>query len=310
MSAGAGKTGPLVAVLPASRLAGALAHAVTAGGCVPTGDVSRAEGLVWCRSRPDGLAELLEAAPHLRWVQLPYAGIEAFGQLVDSARTWTCAKGVYGAAVAEFALGLILAGLRRIDRYAARRVWEPLPQQTLDGRHVAILGAGGIGLALTRLLLPFGARVSVVSRSGRPVEGATALPFSETADVLADADVVVLALPLVAETTGLVDAAFLSGMKRSAWLVNVARGRVVVTDDLVAALKDGVIAGAALDVTDPEPLPPGHALWKLPNAIVTPHVANTPETGTGSLMALVEENCRRLASGVELAGRIDPALGY
>lgn len=303
-------TGRPVALAPAGRLAETLAAAVEAGGGSPVEEVADAEALVWCDWRPGGLAEVLAEAPGLEWVQLPYAGIEAFSSLLDEKRTWTCAKGIYGSSVAEFALGLMLAGLRRIDRYARASEWSPLPQRTLEGSTVAILGAGGIGLALARMLQPIGAKVSLVSRSGARVEEFDTLPESATAEAVATADVVVLALPLTPATTGLVDRRFLAAMREDAWLVNVARGGVVVTDDLVEALEEASIGGAALDVTDPEPLPAGHRLFQLENAIVTPHVANTSETGTADLSRLVTENTRRFLAGETLLGLVDPRLGY
>ncbi len=303
-------TSGAVALAPAGPLAEALAPAVSAGGALLTEDPRKAAALVWCHHRPGPLAELLAQAPGLGWVQLPYAGIEEFRGLLDDKRAWTCAKGVYGPAVAEFALGLMLAGLRRIDRYARAREWEPLAQRTLAGARVAILGAGGIGQALARLLGCLGAEAILVSRSGAPLPGLDTRPESATMEVVAGADVVVLALPLTPETTGLVDASFLAAMKEDAYLVNVARGQVVETAALAAALEEGRLGGAALDVTDPEPLPAGHRLYELDNVIVTPHVANTPEIGTAALFALVKENTRRFLSNEPLLGLVEPALGY
>lgn len=299
-----------IALLPEGRLATALGPAVTSAGAEVTDDPVEADALVWCNWRPDGLGETLAEAPGLGWVQLPYAGIERFVSLLDDKRTWTCAKGIYGPAVAEFALALLLAGFRGIDRYSRERRWKEYPQRTLDASKVAILGAGGIGRSLAKMLAPLGAEVTVVSRSGNPLPEARTLPESETLSVVAEADAVVLALPLTPATTGLVDRAFLAGMKEGAWLVNVARGQVVVTADLVEALEEGRIGGAALDVTDPEPLPEGHRLFELDNAIITPHVANTAEIGTASLFRLVSENVRRFQEGTELLGRVDPTLGY
>jgi phosphoglycerate dehydrogenase-like enzyme len=129
-------------------------------------------------------------------------------------------------------------------------------------------------------------------------------------EAVADADVVVLALALTPETKGLVNSTFLRAMRPHAWLVNVARGGHVVTDDLVAALRAGTIGGAALDVTDPEPLPDGHALWSLPNCIVTPHIGNTPEMGLPLIAERVQRNVAHFASGEPLEGVVDVGLGY
>lgn len=301
---------PRVAVVPDGPLARQLERAVSDSGAELAADLSAAQGLIWCSSRPAGLAQILDENPRLCWVQLPYAGVEAFSDLFGGDRTFTCAKDIYGEAVAELALGLLISAFRRLHLYAVARTWRPLEQSSLAGSAVTILGAGGIGRALVRVLNPLGAEVTVVSRSGAAVKGARSLPAEATLEAVASADAVVLALPLTAQSTGLVDGAFLARMRPSAWLVNVARGKIVVTDDLVQALESATIAGAALDVTDPEPLPDGHRLFELENVIVTPHVANTPELGTPLLGRLVVKNCRRFVAGEELLGRIDPALGY
>ena len=130
------------------------------------------------------------------------------------------------------------------------------------------------------------------------------------AHALPGADLVVVALALTPETEGIIAAGELGLMERHAWLVNVARGRHVVTDDLVAALREGKIGGAGLDVTEPEPLPSGHPLWSLPNCLITPHVGNTPEMAVPLLAARIVTNVRRFASGEELIGPVDVDAGY
>ena len=129
-------------------------------------------------------------------------------------------------------------------------------------------------------------------------------------DVLSGADIVVLALALTPETEGIISSTELSLMERHAWLINVARGAHVVTDDLVVALRSGVIGGAGLDVTEPEPLPAGHPLWALPNCIITPHVGNTPEMAVPLLAERITANVRRFAEGEDLLGPVDIELGY
>ncbi len=131
-----------------------------------------------------------------------------------------------------------------------------------------------------------------------------------SSSTLTDADFVVVTLALTPETTGIVDATVLDAMPEHAWVINVARGRHIVTDHLVAALINGDIAGAALDVTEPEPLPDGHALWSMPNVIVTPHVGNTREMGLPLLAARVQENVRRFCASEELIGVVDVDAGY
>ena len=294
-------------------MASELGDRVRRAGLVVTGEPSAADAVVWTSPGADGLAEVLRAAGRVRWVQLPLAGIERFVPLARS-RTdgvvWTCAKAIYGPAVAEMTLALLVGAFRQLHRYARARSWQPLPGRLLAGAEVVILGGGGIGRSLVRMLGPLDAAVTVVSRTGAPLDGAHTVAAGATIDAVATGDAVVLALPLTDQTRGMVDGRFLAAMRPTAWLVNVARGPIVVTDDLVSALRDGTVAGAALDVTDPEPLPDGHPLWELQNAVVTPHVTNTPQLGVGALGDLVEANARRFAAGEPLAGLVDPAAGY
>jgi phosphoglycerate dehydrogenase-like enzyme len=176
---------------------------------------------------------------------------------------------------------------------------------------VVIVGTGGIGLSLARMLVPFGVRIVGVNRSGAPLEGADrTVTTAELDEVLPDGDYVVIAAALTDATRGLFDRNRLRRMGEDAWLVNVARGGLVVTPDLVGALKEGVIAGAALDVTDPEPLPDDHELWGLDNVLITPHVANTWDMALPDLRALVGRNVANFVEGRGLEGLVDPSLGY
>lgn len=303
---------PAIAVLP-HHGARSLVDAVAAGGGRVV-DVAEADGLVWTDHRdPRGLASVLDDHRHLRWVQLPWAGIEPYAEVVraHADRTWTCGKGVYADPVAEHALALLLAGLRGLDRFASARTWTAGRGTNLIGAPVTIVGGGGIARSLLRLLAPFGCDVTVVRRSPEPVGGARrVLPADRLDEALGGAVAVVLALPLVPETEGLIDRRRLGLLAAGACLVNVARGRHVVTDDLVAALRDGTLGSAGLDVTDPEPLPDGHPLWDLPNALVTPHTANTEEMAEPLLAARVTDNVRRWIAGEPLIGPVDPARGY
>ncbi|HSK25219.1 MAG TPA: D-isomer specific 2-hydroxyacid dehydrogenase family protein [Egicoccus sp.] len=301
---------PKIAVLPDSSPQ-VLRDAVEAGGGTVVG-IADADALIWADPKdPGGLRGALDANPQVRWVQLPYAGIEPFVDALDHDRTWTCGKGVYAEPVAEHALALALGGMRGIGRYARETAWsEPYGVNLLGGR-VTILGGGEITRSLVRLLRPFGAHLTVVRRNPEPIDGVAEVMGSDRLhDALRGADLVVLALALTPETAGIIDAAALDAMPEHAWLVNVARGGHIVTEDLVAALREGRIGGAALDVTDPEPLPEGHALWDLPNAIITPHTANTPEMGRVLLAARVRENVQRFGDGAELIGPVDVDLGY
>ncbi len=290
-----------------------LAQAVADGGGLVV-EPAEAEALVWsAHEDPDGLAQLLAGAPGIAWVQLPWAGVEPYVEVIraHAGRRWTCGKGVYAEHVAEHALALGLAGLRALpDRVRARTWGDPAGVSLVDGR-ATILGGGGIAQALLALLAPMRTEVTVVRRRPEPLPGAARVVGpGDLHAALAGADLVVLALALTPETAGIIDAAALRRMERHAWLVNVARGGHVVTDDLVRALREGWIGGAALDVTDPEPLPDGHPLWDLPNVIITPHCANTPEMAVAPLSARVRENVRRYAAGEPLLGPVDPDAGY
>jgi phosphoglycerate dehydrogenase-like enzyme len=286
-------------------------EAVVAGGAEVV-EPSEAHALVWTdHADPEGLAALLADHPQIRWVQLPWAGIEPYVEVVDAERLWTCGKGVYAEPVAEHALALALAGMRGLGTYARASTWTKPEGVNLLGARVTVLGGGGITESLLRLLGPFGTSTTVVRRRPVPMEGAARVVGVDGLDEsLRDADLVVLALALTPDTVGIVDAQRLGLMTRHAWLVNVARGRHVVTDDLVTALREGWIGGAGLDVTDPEPLPDDHPLWTLPNCIVTPHVANTPDMAMPLLSARITENVRRWAAGEPLLGPVYPELGY
>ena len=151
----------------------------------------------------------------------------------------------------------------------------------------------------------------MVRRSADPFPGATrTVTTDDLHDAVAEADAVIIALALTEETTGLIDAATLAAMRSDAWLCNVGRGGHVVTDDLVEALRAGTIAGAVLDVTDPEPLPDGHPLWELDNCVITPHVGNTPEMGLPLIAERVRVNVARWIAGEPLLGPVDVAAGY
>jgi phosphoglycerate dehydrogenase-like enzyme len=270
------------------------------------------EALVWLDTHDvTGLRDALAAAPSVRWVQLPSAGVESLAEVVDETRTWTCAKGAYARPVAEHALALALAGLRQLPSRVAARTWGRQAGTSLFGQRVTILGGGGIARSFLELLAPFEVEATVVNRSGRPVPGAAhTVSVSGLDAVLPDALVVVLALSLTAETRGIIGAQQLGLMGEATWLVNVARGGHLNTDALVEALRHGSIAGAALDVTDPEPLPEGHALWDLANCIITPHTADTIEMVLPLLAERIRTNVVRFATGEELVGLVDPAAGY
>ena len=301
---------PRCALLPEGHQP-SLKTAITEGGGHLVA-VEDAEAVVWTDPRDAaGLGEVLDQHPDLRWVQLPFAGIEPFTHLLDRERLWTCGKGVYAEPVAEHALALSLASMRGIGRYARTAHLSGPFGVNLLGAHVCILGGGAITRSLARLLQPFGVSLTVVRNRVEPLPGVNeVVGLDQLHAALAGADLVVLALALTDHTEHVIDAAALEAMSPDAWLVNVARGRHVDTPALLDALREGRIAGAALDVTDPEPLPDDHPLWQLSNVIITPHVGNTPEMGLELLWQRVRHNVERYARGEELLGPVHVELGY
>lgn len=293
------------------------ADAVRAAGGTVTDLDEATRGILWLsNSGPDVLAEALSAHPGVGWVQLPWAGIDAFADTVAEfggrGVVFTSAKGAYARPVAEHALACILALLRGFPVRLRARSWGEKFGRTLYGARVVIVGAGGIALELMRLLEPFKTTVTIVRRSSEPVPGAArTITLAGLNDALADADVVVLAAALTPDTRHLMGRDELAAMLPHAVLVNVARGGLVDTAALVETLDAEGIAGAALDVTDPEPLPDGHPLWQHPLAIITPHSADTPEMTKPLLAERIEVNVRSfLAADGQLLGIVDTRHGY
>jgi phosphoglycerate dehydrogenase-like enzyme len=275
-------------------------------------DVDDAEALVWTDPfDAEALRRLLASHEPIRWVQLPFAGVDRFAALFDDGRTWTSTKGAYSEAVAEHALALGLAGLRQLPRRARASSWGEQAGVRLAGGRVTVLGGGGITEAFLRLLAPFDVESIVVRRHVAPVPGASQVVGPDELHASLDgARLVVLALALTPETKGIIGGPELDRMAPEAWLVNVARGAHVVTDDLVSVLRAGTIGGAALDVTDPEPLPDGHPLWDLDNCLITPHTANTWEMAEPMFAARIGANVGRWQRKEPLLGQVDLALGY
>ncbi|MDP9074849.1 MAG: D-isomer specific 2-hydroxyacid dehydrogenase family protein [Actinomycetota bacterium] len=306
-----------MAIVPADRRAG-LAEAIeSAGGTVV--DLGSADGLVWTATgfepgfQAAELVDTLRRHPNIGWIQLPWAGVEPYAAagVFDHDHRWTSAKGVYSKPVAEHALALTLAGFRDLKRFGLARGWTAQSARTLFGASVTIFGGGGITDELIRLLAPFDCRVTVVRKRPRAMAGvAGVVGWDHRDQALAGADAVVLALALTPETEGFLGRPQFETMADHAWVVNIARGRHIVTSDLVEALSTQVIGGACLDVTDPEPLPDDHPLWALPNCLITPHTANTQAMAAPLLASRVADNVARLAAGRPLAGQVDPDLGY
>ncbi len=288
--------------------------AVEAGGGVVVDVAERPDALVWLNPGDvEGLADALTTAPDVAWVQLPLAGVERIVEagLFDDKRIWTCAKGSYAEPVAEHALALTLAGLRHLPTRVVARSWGKPAGTSLYGQPVTILGGGGITASLLEQLAPFRVESTVVRRQAAPVPGADrTVPVSELHAVLPGSLVVVLALALTPETRHIIGRPELALMDERTWLINVARGGHVDTDALVDALTTGSIAGAALDVTDPEPLADGHPLWDLENCIITPHTADTIEMVLPLLAERIRTNVSLFAASGALVGRVDTEAGY
>lgn len=247
--------------------------------------------------------EAMTRMPALRRVQSLWAGVDAVWPFLPDGVDLHNAAGVHDASTAELAVGLAIARLRGIDEFArnqATGTWAPQRNDSLADRRVLVLGYGRIGQAIEARLVPFECDVVRVARTARTLDdGRVVHAMDELPDLLPTVDVVILIVPASPETVGLVDAGFLARMKRGALLVNVARGPVVVTDDLVAALRAGQVR-AALDVTDPEPLPSGHPLWTAPGVLISPHVGGNSSAFEPRARRLVAAQLRRLASGEPL----------
>jgi phosphoglycerate dehydrogenase-like enzyme len=262
--------------------------------------------------------ELLDRAPKLRFVQSISAGTDQYDKALFRERgvRLASAQGANERAVAEHALALTLALKRHIhlgrDAQRGKR-WRPMiaeplaREQEIGGLHVVVVGFGRIGQRVGRLLKAFGCHVTGLRRDAAPVRDAAddVRSIAALAEVLPEADIVVLTCPLTPETTGLIGREALARMKNSAILINVARGKVVDEPHLIAALQAGDIAGAALDVMVEEPLPADSPLWSMPNVLITPHSAGETGRYEANVIDILEENLGRLWRGeAELKNQI------
>lgn len=245
-----------------------------------------------------GVDEAFAALPAVEVVQLLSAGADMFVGRVPPGVVLCDGRGVHGSSTSEWVVAAILAAVREFPHFVRAQAagrWDRRFTDDLPGKRVLVVGAGDVGAAIRRRLLPFEVEVTMVGRRERPgVHPVGALP-----DLLGSADIVVVVVPLTPQTRGLVDAAFLARMADGALLVNAARGPVADTDALTAELLSGRLR-AALDVTDPEPLPAGHPLWSAPGLLLTPHVAGSVHAFPRRAYALVREQARRWAAGEPL----------
>ena len=248
---------------------------------------------------PDQALEVLDVMGSLQVVQTLTAGVDDVLAHLPAGVTLCNAAGVHDASTAELAVGLAIASLRGFPGFVRAQdkgTWLHARHDALADRRVVLLGAGSVGSAIAARLAPFDVSLRVVARTARDgVHG-----VEELRDLLPTADVVILAIPYGAETHHLVDSVFLSALPDGALVVNVARGPVVDTDALFAELTSGRLR-AALDVTDPEPLPPDHPLWLAPNVLITPHVGGDTSAFLPRAWRLLQQQLDRFASGEPLA---------
>jgi phosphoglycerate dehydrogenase-like enzyme len=270
---------------------------------------------------PERLAWAVRTAPALRFVQATAAGA---GQQVRRAELTaeelarvaiSSASGVHAVPLAEWSMFGLLAftkGLPRLRRDAVQRHWGHYPIDELRGQTLLVVGVGAIGLEVARLASAFGMRVVGVRRNaGEQLPHVDSLhPPEQLRELVPDAHAIVVTLPLTDETRGLIDRATIDLMRDGAIFVNVGRGKVVDEDALIDALRSGKLAGAALDVTAKEPLPPESPLWEMENVILSPHTAALSWHENERIVELFAENLRRYLRGDELLSRVDTSVFY
>lgn len=247
---------------------------------------------------PPATLAAIARLPKLKVVQLMSAGAERVIPYIPEGVTLANARGAHDAATAEWTVGAIVASLRNFPRFTKAQEageWDFTASESVAGKHVLIVGYGSIGAAVERRLAGWEITIDRIAR--HPRQGVR--PVTELHEALEKADVVVILLPVTDATRHLVDADFLKSMKDGALLVNAARGPIVDTDALLAELTSGRIS-AALDVTDPEPLPPGHPLWKAPGLLLTPHVGGAITDASDRAYAVVRDQLARYAVGEPL----------
>lgn len=285
----------------------------------PDGDMSDAEALLRWWTPEAALRRILAGAPRIRWIHTPSAGVDNIlvPEVLERDILLTNSAGSNAIPIAEFTLMFMLGQAKRVRELAAltpENAWERAPQLRLSelaGRTALIIGLGHIGSAIARRAAAFEMRVIGSRRRAQPA------PHVERVvgeggwrELLPEADYVVIAAPLTSATRGMFDAAALAQMRRDAYLINVARGEILDTPALIAALHAGQIAGAALDVTPQEPLPPDHPLWGAPNIWITPHISWSSPQIRDRALDIFLENLRRYRAGEPLLNVVDKARGY
>ena len=301
----------LVAIEPKSFTS--YEEAVVSGGGKVAPLSKQVKALIWTDySAPELLAKTLSENPQIEWVQLPFAGVDAFAKILAAPVRFTSAKGSYKEPVAEHALALALALGRKLPIRVKATSWGKREAVSFYDSNVLIIGAGGIAEELIGMLKPFRAKISVCRNQGEAqIPGAMEVfGLASLSKKISDADLVVVACALTEKTRGMFDLELFSKMKSTAFLVNVARGPIVNTLDLLKALDQGLLAGAAVDVTDPEPLPDGHPMFGRDDLIVTPHTADTKEIVERHFAIRVQQNVKAYLGQGPWIGQVDPERGY
>ncbi|WP_068278162.1 D-2-hydroxyacid dehydrogenase [Aldersonia kunmingensis] len=263
------------------------------------------------------LRDCWDVAEALKWVHVASAGVDTllFGDLVESNVVVTNSRGIFDRPIAEYVLASILAFAKDLPtsaRLQRERTWRHRETELITGTRALIVGTGAIGRETARLLRAVGIDVAGAgrrTRTGDPDFGVVH-DSSELSAVVPEVDYLVLLAPLTDKTRGLIGAKVLSALPQTARVINVGRGELVVTDDLVAALQSGEIAGAALDVFDTEPLPPEHPLWAMENVLISPHLSGDAIGWRDRLERLFVDNFERYAVGTELLNVVDKRSGY
>jgi phosphoglycerate dehydrogenase-like enzyme len=303
----------------------------------PDGSLDDVEVMLRGRLPADTFDRILARAPSLRWVHSATAGVERVLTPASRARglVITNARGVFSRPIAEYVMLMILAVSRRLPQLLelqAERTWQPLESRELRDVTVGIVGLGSIGRAVGALATAFGCRVVATRR--RPEAGSAAttdasaaeatsdevplgtlmldrvLPPERLPELLAEADFVILAAPLTADTHGLIGDEAIARLKPGAWVINVARGELVDDHAIIRALREGRLGGAVLDTFHEEPLPPSSPLYDLPNMILTPHTSWSSTRVLDRSVGLFCDNLRRYAAGERLINVVDPSAGY
>lgn len=284
-----------------------------------SGLAENADAILYCMGPGISLKAVWDLAPRVQWVHSLSAGLESilFHALAESTVPMTNGRGVFKDSLGEFVVASILhfaKDLRRMVRNQEAARWEQFDVEMAAGKTLGVIGYGEIGRAAAVRAHALGMKIHVIRRrpqlSDEDPIVEKSFSIAERAEMMAGVDYLLLAAPLTGETRGLVGEKELRAMKPSAVVINVGRGPVIDEAALIAALKDGVIKGAALDVFDKEPLPQGHAFWGLSNVLLSPHCADHTATWTDEAMQFFLENLRRFQGGEPLTNMVDKKSGY